>query len=114
MDEDAEGILGLEDSVLISKLQSRELTAVGVLRAYVAKAVGVSEVCSCVTEFHVDVALKRAEQLDGLRSEVRGPLHGVPIAVKDDFDVEGMDTTLGYAKRLYDPKKKDAVLIKGG
>jgi Asp-tRNA(Asn)/Glu-tRNA(Gln) amidotransferase A subunit family amidase len=52
-----------------------------------------------------------AKELDSL-PEVKGPLHGVPICIKDDFNVEGMDTTHGYAKRLYNPAPDSAVVVK--
>ena len=42
-------------------------------------------------------ALQEAERLDAAfrTSGLTGPLHGIPIIVKDQFDVKGMPTTLG-------------------
>jgi len=42
-------------------------------------------------------ALKEADRLDAQfkKSGLTGPLHGIPIIVKDQFDVRGMPTTLG-------------------
>lgn len=42
-------------------------------------------------------ALKEADRLDAAfrKSGLTGPLHGIPIIVKDQFDVRGMPTTLG-------------------
>jgi aspartyl-tRNA(Asn)/glutamyl-tRNA(Gln) amidotransferase subunit A len=42
-----------------------------------------------------DSALERARTLDRLPRNERGPLHGVPIAVKDIISVEGSPTTAG-------------------
>ncbi len=42
-----------------------------------------------------DSALERARTLDRLPRGERGPLHGVPIAVKDIISVEGSGTTAG-------------------
>jgi aspartyl-tRNA(Asn)/glutamyl-tRNA(Gln) amidotransferase subunit A len=42
-----------------------------------------------------DSALERARRLDRLPRNERGPLHGVPIAVKDILSVEGSPTTAG-------------------
>jgi amidase len=42
-------------------------------------------------------ALKEADRLDAAfkKAGLTGPLHGIPIIVKDQFDVRGMPTTLG-------------------
>ena len=46
-----------------------------------------------------DKALHTARELDKNLKEtgsVKGPLHGLPISLKDQFHVEGYDTTMGY------------------
>jgi amidase len=40
-------------------------------------------------------ALAEADARDGEGAEGRGPLHGVPVAIKDEFDVAGQVTTFG-------------------
>ncbi|TGO84378.1 hypothetical protein BPOR_0512g00070 [Botrytis porri] len=46
-------------------------------------------------------AVEKARKLDECfqndAGSVRGPLHGLPISVKDQFHVKGSDTTMGYA-----------------
>jgi amidase len=51
------------------------------------------------TQVLTDRALAQARALDDrqARGEELGPLHGVPIAVKDEVDVEGVPTTFGGA-----------------
>ena len=51
----------------------------------------VQPVLNAFTEVLADDALARAKELE--RAEPVGPLHGVPIAVKDLYDVEGIRTT---------------------
>lgn len=44
-------------------------------------------------------------------SKVQGPLHGIPICVKDDHNVIGMDTTLGLGKNLNKPALTNGALV---
>jgi Asp-tRNA(Asn)/Glu-tRNA(Gln) amidotransferase A subunit family amidase len=59
-------------------------------------------------------AIQRAIELDAFYAkygEVVGPLHGIPITLKDQFDVKGYDSTLGYVGRAFQPAAEDAVLV---
>lgn len=61
-----------------------------------------------------DDALKQARDLDAYYAEHRkpiGPLHGVVMTVKDQFNVRGYDTTLGYVGRTFQPADEDAVIV---
>ncbi|MGH9337338.1 MAG: amidase, partial [Vicinamibacteria bacterium] len=42
-----------------------------------------------------DAAISRARELDRLPREKRGPLHGVPLAVKDIIAIDGVPCTCG-------------------
>ena len=46
-------------------------------------------------------ALERADQLDkefAATGRLRGRLHGIPISLKDQINVEGFDSTIGFSK----------------
>ena len=46
-----------------------------------------------------DTAIQTARDLDQYFKDhgtVKGPLHGLPISLKDQFHVKGYDTTMGY------------------
>jgi Asp-tRNA(Asn)/Glu-tRNA(Gln) amidotransferase A subunit family amidase len=58
--------------------------------------------------------LVQAQELDRefeRTGRLRGPLHGVPVTVKDQFNVKGHDSTIGYVGRSFSPATEDAVLV---
>lgn len=57
-------------------------------------------------------AITRARQLDALPEGERGPLHGLPIGVKDIIDVAGMPTKCGSSLRDDTPATAHAPLVK--
>lgn len=68
-----------------------------------------------LTEVRFYEALQRAKELDDYFNANRrliGPLHGVPVTLKDQFDLKGADTTLGYVARSFAPASDDAALVK--
>ncbi|KAF2751059.1 amidase [Sporormia fimetaria CBS 119925] len=79
------------------------VTATGLCVAYIRR----------LTEVLFDDALKQAQYLDRFFKEkgrLVGPLHGVPMTLKDQFDVEGYDSTLGYVGRAFKPAAQDSAL----
>lgn len=69
---------------------------------------------SCLTEILFEQAQERARQLDALRAkgEVIGPLHGLPISLKDSFQVRGTDATLGFIAYLDNgPSQENSYLV---
>lgn len=40
-----------------------------------------------------------------------GPLHGIPVSLKDQFDVCGLDSSLGYVGRAFSPRREDAAVV---
>lgn len=60
-------------------------------------------------------ALEAARKLDkylAQHHEPVGPLHGMVVTLKDQFNVKGYDTTLGYVGRAFSPAKQDATVVK--
>ncbi len=87
--------LTLED--LAAYLRRKEVTSREVTEHYLSRIhTHDEEIHSYVTVLH-DEAIRRADEMDAalLRGEVRGPLHGVPIGLKDIFCTGGILTTCG-------------------
>lgn len=60
-------------------------------------------------------ALQQAKKLDiefQATHKIKGPLHGIPFTVKDQFNIKDVDTTLGYVGRSFNPAQQDAVLVR--
>lgn len=54
---------------------------------------------NCLHEIMFDAALRSAQELDQYfkdHDRLKGPLHGLPVSLKDQFHVKGYDTTMGY------------------
>lgn len=68
---------------------------------------------NCLTETFFDEAHSRARQLDQLRQngKLAGPLHGLPISLKDSFQVAGTHATLGLVAYLDDFSDTNSPLV---
>ncbi|KAJ5966981.1 hypothetical protein N7501_003229 [Penicillium viridicatum] len=99
---------------LVELVKSQRVTSEAVTTAFCKRAAIAQQVTKCLTEIFFDKALKRARELDShlLRTgEVIGPLHGVPVSVKDRFDVEGFDTTVGWVGLTNKPAQSNNSIV---
>ncbi|KAI1362114.1 amidase signature domain-containing protein [Xylaria arbuscula] len=89
-----------KDSVqLVKDIREASLTAVQVTNAFCKTAAIAHQINKCLHEIFFDEALERAAWLDAQFADKQlpiGPLHGLPISLKDQFHVKGVDTTMGY------------------
>ncbi len=88
-----------------------ETTSTELVERALADAERVQPVVNAFTYVLADDALVRAKELDAC-SEPLGPLHGVPIAVKDLYDMTGIRTTgccAAYDER--DAATEDSVVV---
>ncbi|MBT7293247.1 MAG: amidase [Rhodospirillaceae bacterium] len=78
-------------------IRIKKLSSVEVVRASIARAEALQPVLNCFTQLLAEEALEEAEKCDAelARGELRGPLHGVPMAHKDMYYRAGKRTTCG-------------------
>lgn len=66
-----------------------------------------------MTEIFFEQAISDAKTIDyqyATTGKPAGPLHGLPISLKDNFNIKGYDTTVGFIAWCNDPAKVDAEL----
>ncbi|KAJ5806107.1 Amidase [Penicillium pulvis] len=101
--------------VLLQKMQNGDFSAEQVVHAYIQRAVVAHQLTNCLTEVVFEDALQQARNLDiefQATHKIKGPLHGIPFTVKDQFNIKDVDTTLGYVGRSFNPAQQDAVLVR--
>lgn len=84
---------------LVSKLQSGTFTSVEVTKAFLRRAAVAQNLVNCVTELLPTTALERAAFLDDyLKTHGKpiGPLHGLPISVKEHINMKGLTVNAGF------------------
>ncbi|KAG6364517.1 hypothetical protein INS49_006118 [Diaporthe citri] len=99
LDEDSRRITGLDVSDLISMMGNKSLTAVATVSAFSKRAAYVHQLTQNMLEIGFDLALRRAEELDEhfeRTGNLVGPLHGIPLTLKDQFHIKGLGTSMAY------------------
>lgn len=82
---------------IASLTKNQEVSPVELVRAYLSRIDGMDDKLHSYITVCAEEALSAAHQAqkDIARGKYRGPLHGVPIAVKDQFRTKGIRTTFG-------------------
>lgn len=108
-------IVNHDATALAQAIRERQYTAVEVIKAFCHVATIAHQLTNCLTEIFFAEGLQRAAELDKYQEEtgdVVGPLHGVPVSIKDHIMVKGHDTSTGYIAWAYKTyATKDAVAV---
>ncbi|MGH8442302.1 MAG: amidase [Nevskiaceae bacterium] len=82
---------------LLAQLRERRLSAVDLLERHRARLERLNPAINAVIATNFDAARARAAQADAAseRGESWGPLHGLPMTIKDTIEVAGMATVCG-------------------
>ncbi|KAI1271039.1 putative fatty-acid amide hydrolase [Xylaria sp. FL0933] len=102
-------------TALLAKLKAGTFSAEQVTVAFCKRAAIAHQLVNCLTEIFFDKAIERARKLDAQRrenpsGETLPPLFGLPISLKDSFQVQGEDTSTGLACYVNEPAEEHSAL----
>jgi aspartyl-tRNA(Asn)/glutamyl-tRNA(Gln) amidotransferase subunit A len=94
-------------------IRARKLSPVEFVQALLARIAAIDATYHAFIEVMEDAALAEAKTAEAeiMRGNWRGPMHGVPYAAKDIFDVDGMATTCHSKLRIDHRARGDASAI---
>lgn len=103
-------LLELDVTNLIAAVAAGRASAADATRLYLARIEARNPALHAVITVNPQ-ALEEAGALDQLPPDRRGPLHGLPILIKDNIDVAGLPTTAGSALMAGHLPGADAPLV---
>ncbi|OBU00176.1 hypothetical protein VE01_01749 [Pseudogymnoascus verrucosus] len=80
---------------LVKLIRDKSYTCEAVTRAFLRRAALAQKLVNCITELLPERAIERARYLDSLPEPI-GPLHGLPISVKEHQGMKGCTTHASY------------------
>jgi fatty acid amide hydrolase len=94
--------------IATGEASSREIVA-----AHVRRIEAVNPLINALVFPLFEDAMRAADQADAERARgvTRAPLHGVPVTIKESFDVAGTPTTAGLPSRAAHRAEKDSPLV---
>jgi aspartyl-tRNA(Asn)/glutamyl-tRNA(Gln) amidotransferase subunit A len=98
---------------LARMIREKRVSATEAMRATLARADTVQAACNCFITVCGEEALRDAAAADAalVRGDTIGPLHGVPLHVKDLVNTKGVRTTFGSFIHERNVPKEDSVSI---
>ncbi|TVY23922.1 Acetamidase [Lachnellula hyalina] len=102
------GITTGNDAVdIVDGIREGKWSAEEVTTAFCKRAALAHQLTNCLTEIFFEEAIQQARTLDQARNThpetPLGPLHGLPISLKDTYHVPGVDATIGLACFAFQP-----------
>lgn len=96
-------------TTLAALIRSREASPVDVVQAYLHRIAQINPKLNAIVTLAPDVIEKAREaEAAVIRGNTLGPLHGIPITIKDTIETKGLRTTSGSALRADFVPDRDA------
>ncbi|OCK82283.1 fatty-acid amide hydrolase [Lepidopterella palustris CBS 459.81] len=101
-------------SALLEKIATGVWTAEEVTTAFCKRAAAAHQLTNCLSDAFFHEAIESAKALDDhlrIMGKTVGPLHGLPISLKDNFNIIGKDSTVGFTSWVDDPATYNSTLV---
>lgn len=103
-------------TVILSNIHSQKWSSLEVVSAFAHRASIANQLVNPLTEVFFNEAFEQAKELDELLNttgKVKGPLHGLPICFKDEFNIKGQHSTIGLVSFIsHPPASQDSPVVK--
>jgi amidase len=108
-----DGIVSASATQLAAAIRAKQLSSTEVVEAYLARIALVNPKLNAIVQLTADAARAQAAEADAAlaRGEVKGPLHGVPMTIKDTLETAGVICTGGTKGRAAYVPKADATAV---
>lgn len=109
----ARSILDMDATELAAAIKRQEVSSLEATQAYISHVKEVNPLLNCLVEDRFQEAISEAKLADErmMQGNGEGQLFGVPISVKESFDIIGMRTTGGLPNREAEVKNHDASVV---
>ncbi len=106
-------VLDMSTMSIAKLIGTKEVSSVEVVQAHLDRIALVNPKINAVCTLAAERAIKEARKADSelAHGNILGPLHGVPMTIKDAFDTEGITTTYGTVGRKTFVPDKDATIV---
>jgi Asp-tRNA(Asn)/Glu-tRNA(Gln) amidotransferase A subunit family amidase len=101
-------ILGKPIQELVQDVHKEITSPIDILRAYGKVALKAHEKTNCVTE----ILFPEAEEWAQKEINLKGPLAGIPVSLKDSIQVKGFDISVGYSCNTGKPYSEDGPMVR--
>src|SRR5437868_7502383 len=100
-------------SELAEAIRSKKLSSKDVVEAHLERIAKVNPKLNAVVQLTAEAARKEADEADAAlaRGDIKGPLHGVPITLKDTLETAGVICTGGTKGRASFVPKADGTAV---
>lgn len=107
-------IIESDVTTLCKLIKEQKVTAVEALITYAIRAGTVGKEYGWICDINFSNALREAELADEkIRNKQElGPLHGIPVSIKDNIAFKGMRTTAGFISKHNNISKTDSLFVK--